>query len=138
MSGSLNHQKNAKTKLTDFDIEQMVSVLLRAGVLIAGAVVLAGGIYFLFRHGNESVNYGRFAGQPSIDRHAEEIIKGAFSGRSRSIIQLGILLLIATPIARVALSLVGFTFERDRKYVVITAIVLAVLLYSLISGATSG
>ncbi len=135
MSELVNGSKKTKTKLTDLDIERMVSLLLRVGVFIAGAVVLAGGIYFLLRHGNEPVNYRSFVGQPSIDRHAGEIVKGALSGRARSIVQLGILLLIATPIARVALALGGFTLERDKKYIAITAIVLAVLLYSLISGA---
>lgn len=121
--------------MTDVNIERMVSVLLKTGVLIAGSVVLAGGLYFLVRHGGERVDYRQFVGQPHIDRHIGQIVKGAFSGRARSIIQLGILLLIATPIARVALSLVGFTMERDGKYVMVTSIVLAVLLYSLISGA---
>ncbi|MBV9295185.1 MAG: DUF1634 domain-containing protein, partial [Acidobacteriaceae bacterium] len=79
-----------------------------------------------------------FRGQPSIDRIVSEIIKGAFAVRARSIIQLGILLLIATPIARVAFSLVGFALGRDRTYVVITAIVLTVLLVSLITGAVQG
>jgi uncharacterized membrane protein len=125
-------------KITDTSIERMVSMLLRAGVLISGAVVLAGGIYYLLRHGGEPVNYHNFQGQPSIDRIASEIVKGAIALRARSIIQLGILLLIATPIARAALSLVGFAFERDRTYVVITAIVLATLLFSLISGAVQG
>lgn len=136
MSTQSNTPQSTKQRLTDFDIEQMVSVLLKFGVLTAGAVVLAGGIYFLWAHRGEPVNYKQFVGQPSIDRHVGKIVKGAFEGRARSIIQFGILLLIATPIARVALSLVGFAFERDRKYVLITAIVLAVLLYSLISGAT--
>jgi uncharacterized membrane protein len=67
-----------------------------------------------------------------------QIVRGAISLRARSIIQFGLLLLIATPILRVAFSLAGFTLERDRVYVVITAIVLAVLLYSLISGAIQG
>jgi uncharacterized membrane protein len=127
-----------KPRLTDFAIEGMVSVLLRAGVTIAGAVVLAGGLLFLFRHGGERVNFGKFAGEPAIDRHLGLIIEGAFAGRARSIIQLGILLLIATPIARVVLSIIGFAVERDRAYVIITAIVLGVLLYSLITGATAG
>lgn len=127
-----------KRRVTDDDIERLVSVLLRTGVLIAASVVLAGGIYFLLGHGAEPVKYKTFVGQPSIDRHADQIIRGAFSGRARSIIQLGILLLISTPIARVAVSLVGFAREGNRKYVLITAIVLAVLLYSLITGATSG
>ncbi|MBV8896722.1 MAG: DUF1634 domain-containing protein [Acidobacteriaceae bacterium] len=127
-----------KRKLTDDDIERAVSIVLGTGVSIAAAVAFLGGVYFLLRHGGERVNYRAFTGQPSIDRHADQIINGAFSGRARSIIQLGILLLIATPIARVAASLVGFALEGDRKYVVITAIVLSVLLYSLVTGTASG
>ncbi len=122
-------------RISDTDIEQMVSILLRTGVLLAAAVVLGGGIYFLLQHGGEQVNYREFAGQPAIDRHLLQIVQGAFSGRPRSVIQLGMLLLIATPIARVALCLIGFAIEKDRKFVIVTTIVLAVLLYSLISGA---
>src|ERR1700745_3555677 len=125
-------------KMTDTGIERMVSVPLRTGVLVSGALVLAGGIYYLLRHGREAVHYHSFHGQPSIDRIASEIIKGAIALRALSIIQLGVLLLIATPIARVALSLIGFVLERDRTYVLITAIVLATLLFSLISGAVQG
>jgi uncharacterized membrane protein len=135
MSVSSNTPRDAGPSISDFDIEQMISVLLRTGVIVAGAVVLGGGLYYLWRHGYEPVDLHKFVSQPSVDRHAGEIVRGAFSGRARSIIQLGILLLIATPIARVALALVGFALEHDRKYVAITAIVLAVLLYSLISGA---
>jgi uncharacterized membrane protein len=54
------------------------------------------------------------------------------NGRGRGLIQLGLLLLIATPIARVAFSIVGFAIERDRLYVVFTLIVLAILLFSLL------
>lgn len=125
-------------RMTDAGIERMVSVLLRTGVLISGAVVLCGGIYYLVRHGGERADYHTFRGQPSIDRIVSEIIKGVIGLRARSIIQFGIVLLILTPIARVAFSLIGFALERDRKYVVITAIVLTVLLYSLISGAVQG
>ena len=124
-----------KTKVDDVTLERIISVLLRAGVLLSGAVVLAGGLYYLARHGSQTADYHTFRGQPSIDRFVSEIVKGAIALRARSIIQTGILLLIATPIARVAFSLVGFALEGDRKYVVITAIVLCVLLYSLISGA---
>ncbi len=49
----------------------------------------------------------------------------------RSVIQLGLLLLIATPIARVAFSVVAFAVQRDRVYVGLSAVVLAVLLWSL-------
>lgn len=121
--------------MTDTKLERMVSVLLRSGVLISGAVVFAGGIYYLARHGGERVDYKHFHGQPAIDRAVSAILAGVASGRARSVIQLGILLLIATPIARVVLSLVGFALERDRSYVIITSIVLIILLISLLSGA---
>jgi uncharacterized membrane protein len=121
--------------MTDRKIEQDVSVLLKAGVLISGAVTLLGGAVFLLRHWSEPVHYQSFHSQPRVDRIVPEILAGALRLRARSIIQLGILLLIATPVARVAFSLLGFALERDGKFVFITAIVLAILLYSLIAGA---
>ena len=124
-------------KVTDSKIEEGVSVLLRAGVLVSGIIVLLGGIYFVFRHGGERVDFITFRGETSIDRDVVQIVVGAFRLRARSIIQVGILALIATPILRVAFSLVGFALERDRVYVLITGIVLLILLYSLISGAVS-
>jgi uncharacterized membrane protein len=54
--------------------------------------------------------------------------------QSESIVQLGLLLLIATPVARVAFTLVAFVLQRDRTYVVVTSIVLALLLYGLVFG----
>ncbi|HEX4771490.1 MAG TPA: DUF1634 domain-containing protein [Bryobacteraceae bacterium] len=123
-------------QVTDETIERLLSVVLRTGVLIAGSVVLVGGIYFVFRHAGEPADYHTFRGEPSVDRLLHEIVAAAFRLRARSIIQLGVLLLIATPIIRVIFSLIGFAMERDRAYVVITAIVLSILLYSLISGVT--
>jgi uncharacterized membrane protein len=125
-------------KITDTSIERMVSVLLRTGVLISGLVVFAGGVYFVFRHAHETADFHTFRGEPSIDRIIHRIALGALHLRARSIIQFGILLLIATPILRVAFSLVGFAMERDKAYVLITTIVLAILLYSLVSGAVGG
>jgi uncharacterized membrane protein len=121
--------------VTDRGIETLISHLLRTGVLIAASLVLGGGIYFLTRHAQERVAFSTFHGQPEVDRYVQNIIAGAFGLRARSIIQSGILLLIATPIFRVIVSLVGFAFEKDRTYFVITAIVLMILLYSLRSTA---
>jgi uncharacterized membrane protein len=124
--------------MTDERIAQTVSVILRAGVLISGSVVLAGGIYFLVRHGHESVHFAAFQSQPEIDRVVHQIVLGAVHLRARSVIQLGMLLLIATPLVRVGVSLVDFAFERDWKYVAITAVVFCLLMYGLISGTVSG
>ncbi|MFL6350539.1 MAG: DUF1634 domain-containing protein [Bryobacteraceae bacterium] len=124
--------------ISDVSIERMVSALLRTGVVISGLVVFCGGIYYLARHGHENAGHGTFHAEPSIDRILGQIVAGAVGLRARSIIQLGLVLLIATPIARVAFSLVAFALERDRTYVVITSVVLTILLYSLISGALQG
>lgn len=125
-------------KVTDTSIEHLVSIVLRTGVLIAAVIVFAGMLYFLARHGYERTDHHAFHGEPSIDRIVPEIVSGAVHLRARSVIQIGVLVLIATPILRVAMSLVAFALERDRTYVAITAIVLAVLLYSLISGTVRG
>ncbi|MFL6450713.1 MAG: DUF1634 domain-containing protein [Bryobacteraceae bacterium] len=122
-------------KMTDRSIEQIVSLILRFGVLVSGTVVLLGGLVFLARHGHERVDYHTFRAQPVSDRLVHGILAGAFEFRARSIIQIGVLLLLATPIARVAFSIVGFALERDKLYVIITSVVLAILLYSLIGGA---
>jgi len=127
-----------RPRVTDRSIEQLVSDVLRTGVLLSGGIVLAGGIYYLMRHAHEIPDDHAFHGELSIDRIVPQIVAGAWSLRPRSIIQLGALVLIATPIARVALSLVGFALERDRTYVIVTAIVLAILLFSLIIGAVQG
>jgi uncharacterized membrane protein len=62
------------------------------------------------------------------------IVKDALAFRGRGLIQLGLLLLIATPLARVAFSVAAFALEGDRLYVVVALIVLAVLICSLVGG----
>jgi uncharacterized membrane protein len=116
----------------DHRIEVILGNLLRTGVLISAAVVLWGACIYLFRHGHEPADYRIFRGEPSEFRTIPGVIQSVIDGRGRGWIQLGLLLLIATPIARVAFSIVGFAMERDRMYVVFTLIVLAILLYSLL------
>jgi uncharacterized membrane protein len=117
---------------TDRRVEEIIGNLLRAGVLLAALVVLIGAVIYLFHHGRSPANYRVFQGEPSDLRHIRGILRTAWSGNGRGIIQLGLLLLIATPVARVAFALFGFTEEKDFMYVGFTAIVLLVLLYSLI------
>jgi uncharacterized membrane protein len=106
--------------------------LLRTGVLLSAAVVLAGAYIYLARHAHEPANYRIFRGEPTDYRTISGVIHSVMNGRGRGLIQLGLLLLIATPIARVSFSVVGFAIERDRMYVVFTLIVLAILLFSLL------
>lgn len=115
----------------DLEIEIIIGHLLRTGVILAGIVVFIGAAFYLVRHGHEAPNYTAFRGEPENLKKPAEIIQGVMHMSARAIIQLGLLLLIATPVARVLFSAIAFALERDTMYVVITLLVLAVLLYSL-------
>ena len=123
-------------KWTDQRVEDIVANLLRIGVMMSAGVVLLGAIVYLARHGWEPVDYGKFRGEPSELRTIRGILRNASDWHGRGIIQLGLLMLIATPVARVAFAVFGFAAERDRMYVAFTLIVLAVLLYSLVGSPT--
>jgi uncharacterized membrane protein len=118
---------------SDQDLEQIVGNLLRVGVLISAVVVGVGGLWSLWQHGMEPrPDYHQFNenAMPEL-RTFTGILKLLAAGRGRAIIQVGLLLLIATPVARVVFCFVGFARERDKTYVVVTLIVLAVLVYGL-------
>ena len=95
--------------MTDRRMDELIGYLLRGGVSIAAAVVAAGGVWYLA------------SGGPSGDPRAARLIWA------------GLLILVATPVARVIFSLTAFAMQRDWSYVVITSIVLAVLAYSLLA-----
>jgi len=124
-----------QNKWTDLRIEIIIGSLLRAGVILAASVVFIGGVLYIARHGHETINYTAFQGEPEALKSIPGVLKGVASGSARAIIQLGLLLLIATPIARVLFSAFAFAFERDYLYVVVTLIVLAILLYSLLGSS---
>jgi uncharacterized membrane protein len=115
----------------DQRIENIIAHLLRAGVLAAALVVIGGAIPYLGFHPWARVAYRTFQNEPVELKTVHGILPAAFSGHVLAIMQLGLLLLIATPIARVLFSVFAFAREGDRMYVVFTLIVLAVLLYSL-------
>ncbi|HTW47409.1 MAG TPA: DUF1634 domain-containing protein [Acidobacteriaceae bacterium] len=117
---------------TDQRIETWVSVMLRTGVMLAATVVLAGGILYLAQNRGPRPNYHQFHGEPAQLLSVSGIAHGVATGDARSIIMLGLLLLIATPVARVGMCIAGFAFERDRLYVLVSSVVMAILLYSLI------
>jgi len=122
---------------TDQVVEEWIGNLLRAGVSLAAAVVLFGACVYLARHGHETPQYHVFVGVPGALRNISGIMEYALAFKARAIIQFGLLLLIATPVARVAFSVVAFAIERDWLYVAVALIVLAVLTYSLMGGAFS-
>ena len=116
----------------DQRVEIIIGMMLRIGVLLAAAVVLAGGVCYLVRYGHHPTEYHVFHGEPANLRSVTQTVRSAVALECRGIMQFGLLLLILTPIARVAFSVLAFEFEKDRMYVVMTLIVLANLCYSLI------
>ncbi len=124
------------TKVDDKQIEQIIAVLLRTGVLLAAAVVLFGGGMYLLHHHATVPQYRTFHSADAPFRNLRNILHSAWLGNSEAIIQTGILLLIATPVARVIFSVAAFALERDRMYVVFSLAVLIILIFSLFHGGS--
>ena len=120
--------------LNDERMESLMGLLLRFGVVCASTVVLAGGVFYLQDHAREAVHYGSFTAHPVSLRHPGAWARGIAHGDAASIIIVGILLLIATPIARVIFAVIAFALERDRLYVAISLLVLGVLMWGLYQG----
>ena len=116
---------------TDQKVEQTIGNLLRGGVILAAIEVGIGGVLYLFRYGSAFPDYRVFRGEPMELRSVSGIIWASLSLHSRELIQLGLLFLMATPVARVVFSLFAFARQGDRMYVVVTSIVLVLLIYSL-------
>jgi uncharacterized membrane protein len=108
-----------------------LSHVLRAGVAVSAVVILTGAAIYLARHGSARLGDRVFHGEPADLRSVTGIVGGVRRLESRAIVQLGLLLLIATPIARVVASAIGFLWARDRLYVALTGAVLMLLAYSL-------
>jgi uncharacterized membrane protein len=118
----------------DAKIEKILGTLLQVGVLLSGAVVFVGGILYIIHYGHQPASYHAFVGTRAGLSSFSSVLAGALHGDARAIIQLGLLLLIATPVARVVFSIAGFWLERDRTYVIFTCVVLAILLFGLFAG----
>src|SRR5215472_13072381 len=105
------------------DPGKVLGNVLRTGVALAGIVVLAGGAIYLARHGGEQAQLGVFHSEPFDLRTIGGILAGVRQLHGRAVIQLGLLLLIATPIARVAGAALIFAGQRDWMYTVIAGVV---------------
>lgn len=124
-----------KKGFQDQDVQLLIGNVLRRGVIISMSVVFCGGLIYIYRHGNETASYQKFTGEPGFLKNIPGIFQGVMAFKGRAIIQTGILLLIATPIARVLLSVFGFLREKDYLYVLITLVVLGFVAASMLSGA---
>jgi uncharacterized membrane protein len=115
---------------TDRQVDVILSRLLRIGLLLSAALVAAGAAVFLARHGGDTAAYGVFREGPRAYREIGGILRETASFRGRGLIMAGLMLLIATPIGRVAFSVLAFLRQRDRVFVAVTLTVLAILLVS--------
>ena len=120
-----------QTEWTDQKTEELVGQLLRFGVTSAATIVVAGAAIYLVRHGFQPASYRVFRGEPSDLREWHGIIREAMHARGRGIMQLGLLVLLLTPVARVVFAAFAFAMERDWFYVAVSAFVFLVLLYSM-------
>jgi uncharacterized membrane protein len=121
-------------RLTDRKVELFIGMFLRVGVITAACIVVIGGILFLPRMGGQTPHFSVWNGEPQWLRSIGGVIAAAAALRGDAVIQLGILLLIAVPILRVAVALVAFLLQRDWLYCVVTFLVLGILLFSLLGG----
>lgn len=119
---------------TDVDLNRSVGNLLRLGVILSVAISLVGFIK-LFSEGFVMPKKYKMLNMGS----SSEKVWGSFwdslcKGEGMAIIQLGILLLILTPLVRIIFALIGYLKEKDYIYVVISLIVLAIMTVSFLTG----
>lgn len=122
------------------DMELILGRLLRYGVILSCGITLIGGVLYLIQHGSQMPDYSPtpddqpFAGTAMYLRELSAILPRILTLDGAAIIQLGVCVLIATPILRVAVSVIAFLIEKDYLYVVITLIVLAIIIANMILG----
>jgi uncharacterized membrane protein len=116
---------------TDQRMEGFIGGLLRVGVLLSAALVLVGAVVHLAGHAGVRPDLHVFRGEPLALRGVEGIVRSALALDGPGLIELGLLVLVATPVARVAFSVFAFAAQRDRTYVLVTLTVLAILCFGL-------
>lgn len=123
-----------KKNFTDVDLNRSVGNLLRLGVILSVATSLIGFIK-LFTEGFEMPKkYTSLAVSSSSDKVWSHFWESLCKGEGMAIIQLGILLLIFTPLMRIIFALIGYLKEKDYVYVFISSIVLAIMAVSFFAG----
>jgi uncharacterized membrane protein len=115
------------------DMNVAIGWILQSGVLLSSAVICIG-LVLLFVHPEQLASQNVLAFPHTVG----EVKSGILALRPQAFITVGLLLLIATPVIRVAASIFAFALEHDRRYVVITTVVLAILLTSFLLGKGGG
>lgn len=120
--------------MKDAQIQNALARVMLSGVMVAAAIMGAGLIWFLATHDGLPPGDHIFSGEPKYFDNPVSMIRRAFEpaqvGRRRSVIMIGVVLLLINPVVRVAFAAFGFAAQRDRLYTNISLLVLAVLLFS--------
>ncbi len=115
-----------------------IVTLLRVGVVLSIAIIIIGMATTFVHHPEYFSSRPALGALTSPKAHFPntfiDVVDGVRHGRGQAIVMAGLLVLIATPVARVALSVVIFIIARDRLYAGITSTVLAILLISFAVG----
>ncbi|MDR2425458.1 MAG: DUF1634 domain-containing protein [Prevotellaceae bacterium] len=114
------------------DADLHIGKLLRRGMLLACGTSIFGGVVYLFQHSGTTVDYSPVSGSEAFGvadslRSISGIFDGILKFNGASIIQLGVVILIATPILRIVFSSITFIIEKDWLYVAITITVLTII-----------
>jgi uncharacterized membrane protein len=112
-------------------MDSAIANMLRFGIALAATLMILGGWFYLQHPTMQPADYTHFHGTSVDLQNLGKVLTGKRLADSTSVLELGIVLLIATPVARVALCVVDFARQRDKLYVAISFGVLLVLLYSL-------
>ena len=119
-------------------VELLISGLLRTGVAVSLALIIFGTVLTFLHHPSyldSATELQRLASPRAALPHTLNAVQGGLlAGRGQAFVSLGLLLLIATPILRVAVSILAFLYQRDRVFVLITTTVLILLLLSFVLG----
>jgi uncharacterized membrane protein len=123
-------------------VEILISNLLRIGVVASLLIVVAGTVLTFVHHPeylkSQEALGGLLAGNAEFPHTMREVWAGILMLHGRSIVIAGLLLLIATPVMRVGVSVFAFLYERDRVFAVITTVVFLLLLLSFFLGKVEG
>lgn len=120
--------------MKDEEIQKRLSEVMLIGVLISAAVIALGVVWFLAFHAGTRAGDHLFTGEPKYFENPASMVRRALDfgvfGERRSLIMIGIVLLLINPVVRVAFAALGFAWQKDRLFAAISLFVLAVLLFS--------
>ena len=122
-----------KISITPRQMEMFIGRMLRVGVFTACIVAVLGGVLYVVQYGGSSVDFSEFTSAMAVESIGD-VINGVLVLDAVSVIQLALLILLATPILRVVFSILAFMIERDYLYVFITLIVLIIIVFNIFNG----